>query len=327
MSKCWCYRVWRFGYKAPWKRAQKGEEQHVSLPKSEGHEANFAALRLSQTAALLLTRPLGGAVTFGQHPRALREEGRSLFPGRVLKRITSCDLAASLPLKIGVWAVGPHAVSTCGLRSVISVRALFTPATAWCLSATIARWDAQDERPLCDAPASVRRGGLGAGSSCSRSVWFGLSALPSQEGDFTRSSGLVLDLRAFLPVGVRTEPFQQPSFGQGWRRRGSPVIWAGAEWSPGVCLGCLVSLVREWSSWIQPTLLNVCPVKPHYEGLCPQTRIKLENVRDVSKLIGLFVPCSLVVVLYCEGAGDLGRVVCEEAQKGDVIYPGSRMLA
>lgn len=109
---------------------EKGEQRHVSLPKTEGREADFAALRLRQTAALLLPRPLGGAETFGPHSKALRGKGRSLFPGRVLKRITSCDGATSLPLKIGVWSVGTHAVSTCVLRSVISVRALSTPATA-----------------------------------------------------------------------------------------------------------------------------------------------------------------------------------------------------
>ena len=44
------------------------------------------------------------------------------------------------------------------------------------------------------------------------------SALPSRDGDFTRSSGLVFDLGEFLLVGVRNRAGHQPSLGEGWRR-------------------------------------------------------------------------------------------------------------
>jgi hypothetical protein len=68
---------------------------------------------------------------------------RESLPGRV----------TSLPLEFGVWWVGSHAGSTWESRSVTSVQGPSTRATAWCSSATIARWAAEaSASPALSAP-------------------------------------------------------------------------------------------------------------------------------------------------------------------------------
>ena len=95
---------------------------------------------------------------------------------RTGKRITSCGGATSLPLQLGVRPASPHAHSTCGLKSVISVRALSTQATAWCSFVTTARWGGGEGGAFSCAPAGLKPCPLGAGLLCAYQlgVGFGL---------------------------------------------------------------------------------------------------------------------------------------------------------